>query len=439
MSALRKRRPGPGVRRPRRAIPAGGALSVALGLTACTLIGVPQEARQITVLSEQGAIQLEVLAGPFTEGTFDHVLVETTARDAFRERLSAELTSGQPSFDVVALDAALLAEYAHALTPLDRFYTSEVRGDLFPGVLEEAHVEGRYVGMPVWVDSEILFYRTDLFRDDREQAAFEEEYGYPLAPPVDWEQYRDVAEFFTRDTDGDGDTDLYGTALTGADETDWLATVSQAGAEAIVLDGDSVTVNDAEHVGALDFYRSLLPFAPPGAARLDPAGARISFYQGSLAMMRFRGSAYSQIPGNSPVTGKVGVAPMIAGPGGVAGVPRAMYLAVPQEAPYREGAMAFLSYGVDHNELMLETPPRLPARISRFQVRAGQEGFEHYPALIETLTSPLSRPRPATPNWEGIAEAVLVPTIQKALGGNTETQVLLDEARRQIEAILQEG
>ncbi len=48
-----------------------------------------------------------------------------------------------------------------------------------------------------------------------------------------------------------------------------------------------VTIDDAAHKEALDFYVSLLPYAPAGAAQLDWAGARNLFYQGNLAMMRF--------------------------------------------------------------------------------------------------------------------------------------------------------
>ena len=42
--------------------------------------------------------------------------------------------------------------------------------------------------MPVWTNSEILFYRTDLFGDPKEQADFRAKYGYDLAPPTDWVQ-----------------------------------------------------------------------------------------------------------------------------------------------------------------------------------------------------------------------------------------------------------
>ena len=74
---------------------------------------------------------------------------------------------------------------------------------------------------------------------------------------------------------------------------------------------------------------SLLPYAPAGAAQLDWAGAQNLFNQGKPAMMRFWGHAYRQTPEDSPVKDSIGVAPMIGGPGGIAGVPGAWYLSVP--------------------------------------------------------------------------------------------------------------
>ncbi len=171
--------------------------------------------------------------------------------------------SGQPHLRRRRARRDLAQRLRDGVAPLDDLYTDEVKDDLFGGLVTEAQVDGAFVGMPVWTNSEILFYRTDLFEDPTNQADFEAKYGYPLAPPTDWEEYRDVAEFFTRDTDGDGQVDLYGTDVKGAVETEWLATVSQAGEEHMVLDAESRRGDDRRR-GA------------PGGARLlhQPAPVR---------------------------------------------------------------------------------------------------------------------------------------------------------------------
>lgn len=396
------------------------------------------EVDALTVVVEGGGLaELQPIADLYLEETGTEVTLVELPYAGLYDRVSSELSAGGPSFDVAALDAIWLTAFAPALAPLDDLYTDEVKGDLFDGLVDEALVDGSYVGMPAWANSEILFYRTDLFEDTENMSAFEDEYGYPLAPPADWEQYRDIAEFFTQDTDGDGATDLYGTDVKGAVETEWLATVSQAGEEHMVLDASSgdVTIDSAAHQEALDYYISLLPYAPPGAAQLDWAGAQNLFYQGNLAMMRFWGHAYRQTPDDSPVKDSIGVAPMIGGPGGTAGVPGAWYLSVPESGANVEAAKDFVAFAYEHNELSADTSLGLVARKSAFESKAGEAGFENYAALVSTLEAPQTLPRPATAEWQEIVDSVLIPLLQKAVEPGADTAALLSEAKTQIEAI----
>ncbi|KUG53861.1 sugar ABC transporter substrate-binding protein [Kocuria rosea subsp. polaris] len=396
----------------------------------------------LTVLVEAGGkAELTGIAEKFTEETGTEVTFVELPYEGLYNRLNTEFSSGSTSFDVAALDAIWLPTFADAVTPLDDMFTEEVKADLFPALVEEAQIDGEFVGMPVWTNSEILFYRTDLFEDPAEKADFKAEYGYDLAPPTTWEQYQDVAQFFTRDTDGDGETDLYGTDVKGAVETEWLATVSQAGAEHMVLNPEGeVTVNDADHLAALDFYVGLnneLEAAPPGAAQIDWAGAQNLFYQGETAMMRFWAHAYPQTPEDSPIAGDIGAAPMIGGPGGVAGVPGPWYLSIPESTEKQDKAAEFLQFAYDNNALGIESSLGLAARVSAFEQYEGEPGYEHFDALVETLSAENTKPRPATEDWQEIVDSVLVPMLQKALEPGADNQQLLDEAKQQIEAITQ--
>ncbi|HEY1093645.1 MAG TPA: extracellular solute-binding protein [Glycomyces sp.] len=410
----------------------------ALALTGCGA-GSAASDDELTVVVEGGGLaELQPIADLYKEETGTTVTLVELPYDGLYDRVQSELGSGSVSFDVAALDAIWLSAFAEGVSPLDDLFTDDVKADLFPGLVSEAQVGGAYVGMPIFTNSEILYYRTDLFEDPQNQADFEAAYGYPLAPPTTWEQYRDAAEFFTRDTDGDGQIDLYGTDVKGAVETEWLATVSQTGEEHMVLDPESgeVTIDDAEHLEALDFYTSLLPYAPAGAAQLDWAGSQNLFYQGQLAMMRFWGHAYTQTPDDSPVAGKIGAAPMIAGAGGVAGVPGAWYLSVPAAGEKQDLAKDFIAFAYEHNDLSIDTSLGLVSRISAFESQAQVPGRENYPAILETLNAPATRARPATPQWQEIVETVLTPMLQKAVEPGADNAALLQEAETQIEAIL---
>jgi len=422
--------------------------ATAIALSGCGAGGTPtgpsgengeSAASALTVVVEGGGkAELQPVADLYkSEKGIDVTLVELPYAGLY-DRISSELQAGSPSFDIAALDAIWLTAFGPGLAPLDDLFTDDVQADLFGGLVSEAKVGDSFVGMPVWTNSEILFYRTDLFSDDANKKEFEEKYGYPLAAPTTWEQYRDVAEFFTRDTDGDGTVDLYGTDVKGAVETEWLATVSQAGEKQMVLDPatGAVTIDSAAHKEALDFYVSLLPYAPSGAAQLDWAGAQNLFYQGNLAMMRFWGHAYRQTPDDSPIKDSIGVAPMIGGPGGIAGVPGAWYLSVPASGKNQDAAKDFIAFAYEHNDLSADTSLGLVARKSAFESKNGQPGFENFPALVTTLEAPQTLPRPKTEKWQEITDSVLIPTLQKAVEPGADTAALLSEAKTQIEAII---
>ncbi len=88
-------------------------------------------------------------------------------------------------------------------------------------------MDGRYVGMPVWTNAEILFYRTDLFEDRKKKADFKAQYGYALAPPTTWQQFDDMADVLHPGHRRRRERPIiYGTDVKGAVETEWLATVA---------------------------------------------------------------------------------------------------------------------------------------------------------------------------------------------------------------------
>lgn len=434
------RRPSP--RPTRRLLQIGAvALTAAVVLTGCGAgggTGASGDADTVTVLVEAGGHgELQPIADQYTEETGTSIEFVELPYDGLYNRLNSEFSSGSVSFDVAALDAIWLPAFAGAVTPLDDLYTDEVTADLFPSLVAEATVDGSKVGMPAWTNSEILYYRTDLFEDPAQQAAFKQEYGYDLVPPTTWQQYADAAAFFTQDTDGDGTPDLYGTDVKGAVETEWLATLSQTGEKTMVTGTDgSVSLGDENSRKALDFYTSLLPYAPPGAAQLDWAGAQNLFNQGKTAMMRFWAHAYRQIPVDAAVAGNVGVAPMIGGDAGPAGVPGAWYLSVAKASPKQEKALDFVQYAFDHNGLSADTSLGLASRISVLEKYSTVEGYENYGPLLDTLNAPATQPRPAVAEWQQIVDTVLVPMLQKAVEPGADNQALLDAAKQQVESLV---
>jgi len=245
-----------------------------------------------------------------------------------------------------------------------------------------------------------------------------------------------VAKFFNRPKDK-----LYGTAVKGAVETEWLAYVLQAGSPTVVLDNSGgVIIDDANHVKALEEY--IAPYCTdkvgPDPATTDWAAAQNLFYQGQTAVMLFWAHAYRMTPDDSKVTGKVGVAPMIAGPGGIAAIPGPWYNVVPNDSPHPDLAKQYIKYAYDHNALGIDAPLGLAARTSAYEQFQDKPGYEAFKPLLTTLNAPATTGRPMNVHWQQITDEVLTPSVQKALTCKVSPQDVLTEAKSKIEAILKQ-
>ena len=152
-------------------------------------------------------------------------------------------------------------------------------------------------------------------------------------------------------------------------------------------------------------------------------------------MMRFWAHAYRLTPEESSVDGLVGVAPMIAGEAGIAGIPGPWYNVIPSTGENIDLAKQFVKFAYDNNVLGIEAPLGLAARNSAYAEYEGQEGFEAFTPLLQTLGGPATQGRPLVENWQQITDEVLVPLVNKAATCEADAATLLADAKSQIEAL----
>ena len=426
-------------------------------LIAITLLGLlplsgtlGQEPVTLTVLVEGGGLSLQQAAAKIFEEQTGHTVefVNVPYAGVF-DRLSAEMASGGASFDVATIDVVWIPRFADFAAPLDELFTADVVADIFPALLADGNVNGSYIGMPTWANAELIYYRKDLWENPEEQAAFLAEYGYPLAPPTNWQEFTDMALFFTRDTDDDGNIDLYGTDVKGAGpgaDVEWMVHVLQAGSPGVVLDADGKIIvdNDAHHAG-LEYYVSHhceLGITPPNVLEIGWAEGENLFFEGQTAMTRFWGHAYrlKQFGADGNYLGpdaveNVGVAPMIAGEAGIGSIPGPWYNIIPKSSENQEAARAFVRFMYEQNALGIEAPLGLSARLSAYEQYANQENFENLAALVATLGGPQTIGRPLVTDWAMISDEIVVPMVQDALSCDVSPAEALAWARGELEAL----
>jgi multiple sugar transport system substrate-binding protein len=154
-------------------------------------------------------------------------------------------------------------------------------------------LDGKVTGIPMATSDQALAYRTDWFAHADEQAAFLERYGYELAPPETYEQYRDIAEFFTRKAGETvaGETlanDIYGLANSNKRGTflwhDYQNQLMAFGAKACHPETMQAGLMDPESIEAATYYQSLIPFWPPDHINMSSGEAAALFAAGRVAL-----------------------------------------------------------------------------------------------------------------------------------------------------------
>ncbi|MFE8703981.1 ABC transporter substrate-binding protein [Cytobacillus sp. FJAT-54145] len=134
------------------------------------------------------------------------------------ERMEDFLFATDEQYDIYVLFPVKVPMYVERdmLLPLDSYFTEEYSEDILPLYKNVYMKYGNHsYGAPYDGDNHLLFYRKDLFKKYNEE--YHLKYGKDLEPPRTWEEYDQIAKFLSRDTNGDGKINQYGTAILNGD------------------------------------------------------------------------------------------------------------------------------------------------------------------------------------------------------------------------------
>ncbi len=270
--------------------------------------GSKDSAKDLRVLVEAGGhAELKPVAAAFEKETGTKVTLVELPYDGLYDRLSSELSSGSVSFDVAALDAIWLKGFADGVEPLDDMFTDDVKSDLFPSLLTEARSTDTSSGCRCGRTPRSSTTARTCSRTRRTRRRSRRSTATRSSPPTTWQQFADAAAVLHPAT---AMTLRHRRQGRGRDR---VARDRAPGRR----EGHGPRPRTARPIStrraleALDFYTELntkLKVSPPGAAQIDWASAQNLFNQGQTAMTRFWAHAYPQIPDDSPVKGKIGVA-----------------------------------------------------------------------------------------------------------------------------------
>lgn len=249
---------------------AGGALAA--------LAALPAAAQELTIFWAEWdpANYLQELVNEYEAETGVTVTVETTPWADFQTKAFTEFNAKGSAYDLIVGDSQWLgaASTAGHYVDLTDFFNQHKVGEVMAPATVKYYAEypgnsGKYWAIPAEGDAVGWSYRKDWFEDPKEMEAFKAKYGYDLAPPTNWQQLHDIAEFFYRP-----DEKRYGIAIYTDNSYDAMAMGFEnalfsfggdlGNAETYQVEG---YINSDKAVAALEAYRALYGFTPPGWAK----------------------------------------------------------------------------------------------------------------------------------------------------------------------------
>jgi multiple sugar transport system substrate-binding protein len=251
---------------------------------------------ELTILWAQWdpADYLQQIGNMYEEETGIKVTVVQEPWGSFADLFFTEMAAQGTAYDMVVGDSQWIGQSAtqgHYLELTDFMTENNIAETVTEATLryyaEYPANSGTYWAYPTEGDAVGWAYRTDLFEDPDNQAAFEEEYGYELAPPETMEQLMEIAKFFTRPDDGIWGVGVY----TQADYDGLTMGFEQAlfsyGAN-WQNEGNEVMgiVNSEEAIAAAEYYKELYECCQaPGLSNAFFAEVNDAYISGQAAMI----------------------------------------------------------------------------------------------------------------------------------------------------------
>ncbi|CAD5366270.1 putative ABC transporter-binding protein DR_1438 [Rubrivivax sp. A210] len=235
--------------------------------------------------------------------------------------LRQQFAAKSADIDVIMIDVVWPGVIKDHLVDLKK-YSKGAEGKHFPAIVANNTVDGKLLGMPWFTDAGLLFYRKDLL----------DKHG--LKAPETWDQLSAAAKKVMDAERAAGNADFQGFVFQAkayegltCDAVEWVASF---GGGTIVDKAGNITINNPNAAKALDTAAAWIgTIAPSGVLNYGEEDARGVFQNGKALFMRNWPYAWAlSQAADSPIKGKVGVAPLPAGSGGKAATLGGWQLAV---------------------------------------------------------------------------------------------------------------
>jgi multiple sugar transport system substrate-binding protein len=382
------------------------------GKTTINVWGMGEEAKSLPKIADE-----------FEKANPDiDVKVQAIPWDKAHDKLLTAVASKKGP-DVIQMGTTWIPEFASAnalldLTPHLEKYPELGADNFYEGSVETTKLDGKVVGVPWYVDTRVLFYRTDLLKKA----------GYDEAPKT-WDELRDAAKKLSERGDK-----KYGISIDAKEQSLAFMFARQNGSQ--LIDGTKPMFNEQPFVDAVNYLNG---FFKDGSAPVDDIG--LDIVQG------FRGEGILPMFISGPWMVKIinEQAPDIKGKWATAVLPAkesntstlgGSDLSVFQYTKNKDASLKFLAYmsKPETQVKWLETTNSLPASKEAWTNKALEED-EFYKVFGQQLQN--AKPMPVIQSFEKVAQTFLS-SFEQVYRGGKDVQKEMDSFNKKAEEIISE-
>ncbi|AIQ46908.1 ABC transporter substrate-binding protein [Paenibacillus sp. FSL R7-0273] len=322
--------------------------------------------------------------------------------------------------DVVQMGTTWIPEFAAAgalkdLSPYIEQYPSMAPENFFDGAVETTKYEDTTVGIPFYVETRAMFYRTDLLG----------EVGYPEGPKT-WDELKDASRKLVEK----GGTGHYALPIEGKDSIYPVIFAWQNGSD--IIDADrQPQFNQPAYVETVDFLKSFYDEGlSPKGTDLDTVAA---FKDGTMAMFISGPWMIQTVKDKAPeIDGKWAVTTLPAKVSNTSSIGGAD-LSIFNYSKNPDEAAKFIAFMAEQEAQLkyYETSNSMPALKAAWSNEALSDPM--IAAFGKQLEN--SRPAPTVREYEEIAQAAMAAFEQITIGG-ADTQTELDKLNDKANELL---
>ena len=342
----------------------------------------PYKGQEIKVICEgyPACFAMRDMSKEFTAETGISVTFETGDLLNISQRVLTDMLTKSSYFDTAQIHFTQLALYAEQgwALPLNQFLDNPDLRDPslnLDNFIKEnmdlcCEYKGELLAMPWYYIPLFPVVRKDYLENADERSAFKSKYGYELPKGelvthmASWQQWKDMAEFFTRK---EGETlagkvlekNAYGIGMPFqrhlASASVFWALLAANGGEIIDADGNNALGKGTAAIDAVNFMLEMTKFAPPGHAEYNWDNQYTDFCNGTVfSTPSWADTAfYLEEAADCSSAGNVSYTPL---PEGNKSFPFTGTWIVPSTAPNPEASFLFMQWAISEEIQTIAAP-----------------------------------------------------------------------------------